>query len=323
MAITGTGTAADPYRPETWEEILQCTTADYVYTVFPVKVSSTPTKDTTVKPWKKYFDASGNAISEPKTSEIKNYYENTFLVDLNDYYPNGIPTAGIYLKGFIDGNGATIKNAHYDGDAHAIIMSNAESKGKITYLNFTDFYFKATRRGATLIGVRTDAADNGTFSGEAFYGCQFSGTLSSLDVDYCAITQCGYNGYITSCAYNVKGISRGCNLDTGNFVAQHRSCNIVYEAAYGTQLSLVNCFVEGRTPHLDIYSVSASGLSNTSIVNLVTDSITYTNQKPSMILVNTDRYSGTLPTGCIGVTDEQLRDPVYLASISFPIGVKK
>ena len=39
-----------------------------------------------------------------------------------------------------------------------------------------------------------------------------------------------------------------------------------------------------------------------------------------MILVNTDRYSGTLPTGCIGVTDEQLRDAAYLSSIGFPIG---
>jgi hypothetical protein len=322
MAITGTGTAADPYRPETWEEILQCTTADYVYTVFPVKVSSTPTQDTTVKPWKKYFDASGNAISEPKTSEIKNYYENTFLVDLNDYYPNGIPTAGIYLKGFVDGNGATIKNAHYDGDAHAMIMSNADSKGKITYLNFTDFYFKATRRGATLIGVRTDAADNGTFSGEAFYGCQFSGTLSSTDVDYCAITQCGYTGYIKSCAYNVKAISRGCNLDTGNYVAQHRSCNIVYEAAYGAQMALVGCYVEGSAHELNIYSKSSQP-SNTSILNFTADTITGTRTYQNMILVNTDRYSGTLPTGFIGVTDEQMKDAAYLSSIGFPIGVKK
>ena len=321
MAITGTGTQADPYRPDTWEEILQCTTTDNVYTVFPVRVSSTPTKDTTVKPWKKYFDASGNSISEPSTSEINNYYENTFLVDLNDYYPNGIPTAGIYLKGFVDGNGATIKNAHYDGDAHAIVMSNAESKGKIAYLKFLDFYFKATRRGATLIGVRTDAADNGTFSGEAFYGCQFSGILSSLNVDYCAITQCGDRGYITSCSYNVKGISRGCNLDTGNYVAQHRSCNIVYESAYPTQMALVDCFVEGSAPTLNIYANSSSQWSNTSILNFTTDTITGTSTYQKMILVNTDRYSGTLPTGFIGVTDTQLKDAAYLASIGFPIGV--
>lgn len=319
--ITGTGTQADPYRPETWEEILQCTTADYVYTVFPVKVSATPTKDDTVKPWKKYFDSSGNAIMKPKTSEIKNYYENTFSVDLNDYYPNGIPTAGIYLKGFVDGNGATIKNAYYDGDAHAIIMSNAESKGKITYLNFTDFYFKATRRGATLIGVRTDAADNGTFSGEAFYGCEFSGVLSSLDVDYCAITQCGNPGVISNCSYNVKGLSSGCNLDTGNYVAQHKNCRIVIDNLYGTQLSLTGCYVEGNANELNIYSQSRSLQSNTSILNFTADTISGTGTYQNMILVNTDRYSGTLPTGCIGVTDEQLRDAAYLSSIGFPIGV--
>lgn len=280
--ITGTGTQADPYRPETWEEILQCTTADYIYTVFPA-----------------------NAV-----------------FDMNDYYPDGIPTAGIVLKGFIDGNSATIKNAYYDGDAHAIIMSDAESKGKITYLKFLDFYFKATRRGATLIGVRPDAADNGTFSGEAFYGCEFSGVLSSLDVDYCGVTQCGKTGYISRCSYNVKAISRGCNLDTGNYVAQHKNCNIIYEAAYGTQMALVGCYVEGSAPELNIYSEGSSQQSNTSILNYTADTISGTGRYQNMILVNTDRYSGTLPTGCIGVTDEQLRDAAYLSSIGFPIGAR-
>ena len=240
---------------------------------------------------------------------------------MNEYYPNGIPTAGIVLKGFIDGNGAAIKNAYYDGDAHAIIMSDAESKGKITYLKFLDFYFKATRRGATLIGVRPDAADNGTFSGEAFYGCEFSGVLSSLDVDYCAVTQCGDPGYISRCSYNVKAISRGCNLDTGNYVAQHKNCNIIYEAAYGTQMALVGCYVEGSAPELNIYSGSSSQQSNTSILNYTADNISGTGTYQNMILVNTDRYSGTLPTGCIGITDEQLRDAAYLSSIGFPIGV--
>lgn len=35
VAITGTGTANDPFRPETWEEVLQCTSTDGIYTTFP------------------------------------------------------------------------------------------------------------------------------------------------------------------------------------------------------------------------------------------------------------------------------------------------
>jgi len=134
------------------------------------------------------------------------------------------------------------------------------------------------------------------------------------------ITQCGSPGVISKCSYNVKGLSSGCNLDTGNYVAQHKNCRIVIDDLYGTQLSLAGCYVEGNTPSLDLYSASTSSLSNTSIINLVTDSITRTNKNPSMILVNADKYSGTLPTGCIGVTDEQLRDAAYLSSIGFPIG---
>lgn len=281
MAITGTGTQADPYLPETWEEILQCTSSDNVYTTFPQ-----------------------NAI-----------------FDMNNYYPDGIGTGEIVFRGFIDGNGSVIKNACYNGDARAIIMSDSDTKGKIINLDFLNFYFKATRRGATLIGVTSAAVDNATFSGEAFYNCRFSGLLSSTDVDYCAITQCGYNGYISCCSYNIKAISRGCNLDTGNFVAQHRNCNIMYEAAYGAQMALADCYVEGSATELNIYSKGSSQSSNTSILNFAADSITGTRTYQNMILVNTDRYSGTLPTGFIGVTDAQLKDAGYLSSIGFPIGV--
>lgn len=95
----------------------------------------------------------------------------------------------------------------------------------------------------------------------------------------------------------------------------------MYEAAYGTSMALEGCYVEGSAAELNIYSKSSSQPSNTSILNFVADTISGTGTYQNMILVNTDRYSGTLPTGCIGVTDEQLRDAAYLSSIGFPIGV--
>lgn len=280
MAITGTGTQTDPYRPETWEEVLQCTSTDSIYTVLP---------------------------------------QNT-VFDMNDYFPDGIPTGGIILRGFIDGNGSSIINAHYEGSARAIIMSQYESNGNIRNLKFLNFYLKATRTAATLIGVTSEVVDNARFYGQAFYNCIFSGLVAATsNVSYCAVTQVSDAGSISRCAYNITCIASGANLDTGNYTALNKNCNIRLDHIGVGSFAVDNCYMEGKISHCDINSISANAPSNSSVLNIESDSITASRSNPSMILVNTERYAETIPTGMNGVTDTQLKDADYLRSLGFPI----
>ncbi len=280
MAITGTGTQGDPFRPETWEEVLQCTSTDGIYTVLP---------------------------------------QNT-IFNLNDYFPDGIPTGGIILRGFIDGNGSSIINAHYEGPARAIIMSNSESTGSIKNLNFLNFYLKVTATGATLIGVNSKVTEYGPYSGRAFYNCIFSGLVAATsNVSYCAITQVSDAGSISRCAYNITCVASSANLDTGNYTALNKNCNIRLDHIGVGSFALDNCYMEGNISHCDINSISSNAPSNSSVLNIESNSITASRSNPSMILVNTEKYAGTIPTGMNGVTDNQLKDADYLRSLSFPI----
>ena len=280
MAITGTGTANDPFRPETWEEVLQCTSTDGIYTVLP---------------------------------------QNT-IFNMNDYFPDGIPTGGIVLRGFIDGNGSSIINAHYEGSARAIIMSNSESTGSMKNLNFLNFYLTATATGATMIGVTPDTTTNASYSGQAFYNCIFSGLVAmTSNVSYCAITQVSYSGSISRCAYNITCVASSANLDTGNYTALNKNCNIRFDYIGAGSFAVDNCYMEGKISHCDINSVGSSVLSNSSVLNIESDSITTSRYNPSMILVNTEKYAGTIPTGMNGVADTQLKDADYLRSLGFPI----
>lgn len=280
MSITGTGTADNPFRPETWEEVLQCTSTDGIYTILPK-----------------------NAI-----------------YDMNNYFLDGIPTGGIVLRGFIDGNGSSIINAHYEGTARAFIMSNSESTGSIKNLNFLNFYLKATRTAATLIGVTSEATETAHFYGQAFYNCIFSGLVAATsNVSYCAVTQVSDAGSVSRCAYNITCVASSANLDTGNFTALNKNCNIRLDHIGVGSFAIDNCYMEGKISHCDINSISSNAPSNSSVLNIESDSITASRSNPSMILVSTENYVGTIPTGMNGVTDTQLKDADYLRSLGFPI----
>ena len=134
MAIAGTGTQADPFKPETWEEFINCTD-DSVYVELPT----------------------GGGI-----------------FDMNDYYPEGI-TSTISIKGFINGNGWTIKNAAAYTSTPAFRMSSTSSLGKIQNLNFLNFkqaYLPNQTHSCLIMGDRN-------YSGEAFKNCSFSGLLEN------------------------------------------------------------------------------------------------------------------------------------------------
>lgn len=275
MAITGTGTQADPYVVTTWDELLSVSDTDGVY-----------------------IDLPDNAV-----------------YDMNDFYPEGIAET-IQLRGFINGNGATIKNAAYRGGACAFKMSGNSNYGSIKNLNFANFRLQATYTGASLLGT-----DNGEYSGRAFELCRFSGRIEVLSGDYCAISRGGYQAEHYRCSYNIEAIGQT-SIDTGNYGAISRYCRIEINnvgGQYPFYVSPDNSYITGHVGSLYMIRVDSRGAYESVMDATVETRIGMETGTPIKVLVNTDKYSGTLPSGYLGCTTAQLRDAAYLHSIGFPV----
>lgn len=281
MAITGTGTQADPYKPTTWEEFLSCTATDGIYTELP---------------------------------------EGGGTFDMNDYYPEGITTE-IPLRGFINGNGWVIKNARYEGSLWAFVMSQGSSSGQIKSLNFEDFRVTTNGGNACLIAV----SGYYMYSGRMLEQCKFSGRCDTFSGSYSSVLYGGgYTSEVYRCSFNIEYSGVFSPEASGNWMTQFKYCNFrLKDLDAGSTviptLCLNNSYLEG-----DMYGLSClttSGIVTTeSVVNAnISGTIRNEYAAGSKALVNTDKYSGTLPSGCIGVTTEQLTDAEYLASIGFPI----
>lgn len=277
MAITGTGTQADPFKPTTWEEFLSCTTTDSVYTELP---------------------------------------EGGGTFDMNDYYPEGI-TSTIPLRGFINGNGWTIKNAVYSGRYGAFLVSSSNSYGKVVGLNFFNFRFTTNITGAVFI--------EGGNSGTMFRLCQFSGLVDNTGAQYCAITRGNEAMALERCSYNIQidchaKSARTVSLDTGNWSASAHYCNVRVTGMsdYDTlNITPNSTYISGSIKSIRIEDRGLG--AKESVIDTECDVISYAIGSATMTLVNTDKYSGSLPNGCIGVTTEQLKDAEYLSSLGFPI----
>ena len=276
--MTGTGTQADPFKPETWEEILNCTTADSVYTDFPE-------------------DA---------------------VFDMNDYYPEGIVDT-IPLRGFINGNNATIKNAAAYTSTPAFRMSSTSSLGKIQNLNFLNFrqaWSPTYGQHSSLI------VGDGGYNGEAFRNCRFAGMLENnkaYNYDaYTEIIHLGQYATIEKCSFNIitRGTGRINVALSTNWGATLSHCNIVIAGECNLfGFKSINTYISGTVGRIEFINSPYD-----SVVDCAATSISnYTGGNGHHILINTGKYSGTIPSGCIGVTEEQLKDAEYLASLGFPI----
>ena len=306
--MTGSGTQQDPYKPSTWAEVLSCTTSDSVYTDFPV--SLVKTRDIAVDQRKIYLYQDGTVVQNPRNSEIGSYYENTFIFDMNDYYPEGI-VGTIPLRGFINGRGATIKNAYYSGDEGAFLVSSQDYLGKISYLNFINFRFATTTTDRVFI--------EGPETGNVFYRCKFSGRVENNGAQWCAITRGNYFTSLVRCSYNIeiKGIA---SIDTGNWSGTCRGCDInVIGLTDNDTLGITpnNTYVSGEIHTLSIEGTNGNAYE--SIIDVEAASIISNNGDPAVTFINTDKYSGSLPGGCTGATTAQLKNADWLRSQGFPI----
>ena len=153
MAITGTGTQADPYVPTTFEDLISVATSDSVYITLP---------------------------------------EGGGTYDMNDYYPEGI-TSEVPLRGTIEGNNWVIKNAAaLTAGVSAFRVSNNKEIRRLHFLNFR-LQGSSTSKNALLRAFTEVTASSliqeCKFSGMAENGSVFSGDFRASS----RINRCAFN----------------------------------------------------------------------------------------------------------------------------------
>lgn len=235
--------------------------------------------------------------------------------DMNDYYPNGFAET-IPLRGFIDGKGWTIKNAAYRGNGgSAFTTSGSSDYGQIKNLNFINFNVATTSTSTAFL------IDNssGQFFGRAFEQCQFSGRLGENS----AISRCGQWSEHYRCSYNLE-ITGDTSIDTSYYyMSILKYCNVDVKSINGEYtigMSPNNSYITGSLGRLWLARPNDDACKD-SVIDMNLASVYQETGTPEMMLINTDKYTGTVPSGCIGVTTAQLKDAAYLHSIGFPIQV--
>lgn len=303
--MTGSGTAQDPYKPETWAEVLSCTTSDSVYVDFPVTL--TPTSDTEVKVRKVYLLEDGSVVQNPKTSEISTYYENTFVFDMNDYYPGGIESA-ITLKGHINGRGATIKNASYRG-SDKCFETGASLKQCLDFINC---------RGELSNGFFIGTVNPPSSGTTLFRLCRFSGKVVGIGNNTPYFSWIGRYAYFDQCSFNVE--ADGAMLD----YALYKRCaiNVIIPGNQGSgYLQLDNSYLTGRINRLQMQRISSSYFVGDSIIDCYVNGVVWDSGTPQHLMINSDKVASgvTIPSKLTPGTTEQLKDANWLSSQGFPI----
>lgn len=295
--ITGTGTQADPY-------------------------TFNPAALTPQEVW-----------ADIKTILSKSYTEYgslpAYTLDMNDVEPE-ISAAIPFTIGNLFGNGFSIKNLHSTAD---YAFSFAYRTQNIYDIHFENVY------GVRLFGL----AKTGGFPTDyrtRFYGITASGYFSSSDVvvgatsDKPTLLQLLVSPYSNKgCSFNVKAPNARlfhCGFRfSGLAEPTANSSLIIFEGKsltypgtsgsssmdYGDRLIINNCLICGSMDKLIIES-GKDNIINAAVPSLVAGSGTSMTVYNSTIATPTDGAQYL-----IGVTDEQLKDAAYLASIGFPIGV--
>lgn len=306
--MTGTGTQNDPYIVDDWTDFITAVGTSGVYVEFPKNLVLT--SDTEIVEGKLYVDSSGEAIKNPVVANIGTYYENTFVLDLNDYVPTGLTSSINVRCADFNAYGGTIKNA-----------ANTNSSNSMFYINRsydTDVYF----RNLAFLNYRTVSslfhpADSraGTIY---FRTCIFSGEATNNGLNEMYLFNCAGNPYY--CSFTMRnignvGFSKYENHNGyGSFFPHYCKIKLIDKLDSGTfQLeACYSCYIVGETN-----AAMAFRGGEYNVIDCDTPSVTSTSTM-TVSLVNSDKCS-SIQSGFKSVTTEQLKNATYLRSIGFPI----
>lgn len=259
------------------------------------------TPDTSVDPSKLYVDVNGAPKPFVQTEDLSNLYENTFVLDANDYAPEGITTPISITCASINGFGGTIKNL-------------ASSAADIFYC-----YITSGITGIAFLNVNC-TGKNFLYAGTSGYKeiskCIFSGRMDGSNSCYFFL---GNYVRLKSCAVNVQLYHSGEFVNTGASV-HLITCRVNTEdhrdvSTSSDQFRLENCYWTGNYNHYlflggtDVYDYSVLDLECAYIHANNDELASYT-------FVNSDKCDDIRG---IAVTTAQLKDPAYMQSKGLPV----
>lgn len=279
------------------------------------------TTDTDVDPNKLYTDVNGVVQTNVQPSDLADLYENTFVLDANDYAPAGVTSTIAINCASINGYGGYIKNlASTTVDIFAntvgtqvyqlaILNTNVEDVSFIDTtsagMEYTKCIFSGRAKGSSG-GTHTVFGDVANTHSSIYHSCAFTFDIVG---NYCLFNYLNYGGFIYAgplydCRLDITHIDRGDITASGTLWVR-----------------LENSYLTGEIA--DYVYVTITAQSHYSVIEVDKDSRITVNDAQGgtvqLILINDELYTGTIPTGCVGVTTAQLKDASYLSSIGFPI----
>lgn len=311
MAMTGSGSASDPWVPTTWDDFVKIFTSDNG--LYNRK----------------------NYISIPEGT----------VWDMNELYPKGLEQITTYDADrgyFIYGNNVIIKNLYSRGN-YAFNWRIGTYASTNRAFQMYDVHFENLH----LDGGFFTISWTGTYDSSDtvyFYGCTFSGISNSYDAKspgiFVSSNTSGRKSYFTfdvspytnhGCGFNMEGINTALF-----YVADNRNdstffnvnyAHIIYNGQYlhergGTysydgDIYFLGCYIEGSCMLGSSYGHIKG---NTSIFDVKTSYANPAISADALMIINTDKYTGT-SSGWKKVTTTQLQDAAYLRSLGFPIAV--
>lgn len=312
--MTGTGTQAEPYIVSNWTDFITAIGATDAYVEFPKNLVKT--SDTEVNPNKLYVDSSGTVQTNVQASDLANLYENTFVLDANDYAPEGLTTTITINCASINGFGGTIRNlastqvniftknsSSLTLNQLAILNFNVEDH-KLFCTDFMEFHyciFSGRIKSVTVSGLRCFGNDSRSINQE-FNSCSMNivmdGSITPFEHYYM-----GYNYY--------GSIFRNCRIEL------HKTNNNTSggDMIANSQNSYFTGDIDGN------FNVRFTQNSANSIVAIETSDAAFVNSgSVSLILINTDTVtSENIGSNYTQVTTAQLKSAEDLAALGFPI----
>jgi hypothetical protein len=310
--MTGTGTENDPYIVSNWTDFITAVGTANAYIEFPKNLVQT--QDTTVNPDKLYTDSNGNVKPFPTDSDLPNLYENTFCLDANDYAPEGF-TASITtdfksLKGF----GGTIKNIYSNG----IPVFKYSSNKSVWYGLIEGIaYLNSFIMNSNLIWTENNIG----FETYTFKLCKFSGKFIETNGSsyYATYVFRGFNRFQqSSFTLDMSGVYF-VSYPYSSLFDRCRFNFLDFNGASGSPmyLKLANCYVSGQGTGSYAQITVVDG-SSYVILDIDVPTIS-SSSSSSCIVINSDKYSGTVPDSAISATTAQIRSTSYLSSIGFTV----
>lgn len=300
--MTGTGTQADPYIVDNFPDFITAAGTSGAYVEFPKNLVKT--SDTEIVEGKLYVDSTGEPVTNPVPTNLGDYYENTFVLNQNDYAPEGMTARITIACAYFHGRGGAVKNIWFNRADAFYITAN------------TDI------RATAFLNWRVTTATNSSFivfNSNSTYTCYFRKNIFQFGVE---ATSGGINlfDYIrpvaVSNSFYISSASTGEIKIFGNN-SNYTACtnNRVYVDTTTAQRLYMyyhnNLLVQG-----DCTAFVSARMTNSVIDATFTGSASGSNN--SKVLINKDKAS-SISGELIAITTEQLKDAAYLSSIGFPI----